>query len=92
MKKTLSYNVAEIEAMRKRFEDAAGMTTAEINLNYLIKVHGQGFNQLVGVAGLLALVGIEKAVKMLARANKSTGDCCTCRVYGQNLAISFYIH
>lgn len=92
MKKILDYNPMEIEALRSKFEKAAGMTTAQVNFNYLIKVHGQGLHQLVGVAGLLALVGIERAVKMLARANKAQGDKCTCRVYGQDLAVTFYIH
>lgn len=92
MKKNLDYNPMEIEAQRATFEKAVQMTTAQINFNYLIKVKGQGLNQLVGVAGLLALVGIERASKMIARANACLTDVCKCRVYGQDLQVSFYIH
>ena len=92
MKKTISYTLAEVEEMTAQLIKIVGMTTAQINREYLMKVHGQGLNQLVGVAGLLALVGVEKASKMIARANACTGDVCKCRVYGQDLQVSFYIH
>lgn len=70
-------------------------TTTEINRDYLIKVCGRtaaGYiNKLVGVAGLLTLVGIDRANKMLARAYACTGDVCRCKVYG-GIQVSFYIH
>lgn len=70
-------------------------TTTEINRDYLIKVCGKtaaGYiNKLVGVAGLLALVGIDRANKMLARAYACTGDVCRCKMYG-GIQVSFYIH
>lgn len=92
MKKQLEYDLAEVEVMTQQLVDAVKMTTAAINREYKIKVHGQGYNQLVGVSGLLALVGVERASKMLSRANASMGDVCRCRVYGQDLQVSFYIH
>lgn len=92
MKKTLSYNYEVIEKMRIALEELVHMTSAEIGFNYLIKVHGQGYNQLVGVPGLLALVGVERSAKMIIRANACMGDVCKCSVYGQDLQVSFYIH
>jgi hypothetical protein len=92
MKKTLEYNLNEVEEMTNTLVNAIKMSVTEINREYLIKVKGQGFNTLVGVSGLLAFVGAERAAKMLTRANKCTGDVCKCQVYGQDLQISFYIH
>lgn len=92
MKKVLSYDLEEVERMTERLVELVGMTTAAINREYKMKVHGQGYNMLVGVSGLLALVGVERASKMLNRANACTGDVCHCRVYGQDLRVSFYIH
>ena len=70
-------------------------STTEINREYLIKVSGRtnnGYiNKLVGVRGLLDLIGIERANKMLARAYACTGDVCRCKVYG-SISVSFYIH
>ena len=47
-------------------------TTTEINRNYKIKVYGYvdgiKINKLVGVRGLIMLVGVEMANKMLRRA------------------------
>lgn len=91
--KNFTYNWDDsIEQMRNALEAAVEMTTRQINFNYLIKIHGQGYNQLVGVAGLLALVGVERAARMIKRANACTGDVCRCQVYGQNTQVSFYIH
>lgn len=88
MKKFIDYDFQTIEAEKKQLH----MTETQINREYLIKVKGNGYNTLVGVAGLLALVGVEKANKMLDRANKCLGDVCRCAVYGTGLQVSFYIH
>lgn len=92
MKNFLNYDFFEVEKLRKGFENSVKMTTAQINLAYLIKVKGQGYNHLVGVSGLLALVGADRAAKMVQRANKCQGDVCRCQVYGQGLQVSFYVH
>ena len=92
MKKQISYNLDTIGKMTEQLVKMVGMTTAAINREYKIKVHGQGLNTLVGVSGLLALVGVERSAKMLARANACAGDVCKCRVYGQDMQVSFYIH
>lgn len=92
MKKFLDYNIEAVEEMKKNLEKALKMTTTQINREYLIKVHGLGYNMLVGVNGLLALVGDTRATKMIQRANACMSDVCKCRVYGQDLQVSFYIH
>lgn len=71
-------------------------TTKMINRNFLIKVfgindEGRKINTLVGVSGLLQLVGVELANKMLARAFNSAQDCCTCKLR-RGLKVSFYVH
>lgn len=92
MKKNLTYNLDEVWQMKDALADAVKMSVTEINREYLMKAKGQGYNTLVGVSGLLALVGVERAAKMLKRANACDGDVCKCQVYGQGLQISFYIH
>lgn len=92
MKKSFSYNWDEMEALKPDLEKAVNMTVKDIVFNYLIKVYGQGFNELVGVNKLLAIVGLDRAIKMIKRANACTGDVCKCHVYGQDLLVSFYIH
>ena len=76
-------------------KNSLNYTTTEINREYLIKVNGRtenGYlNKLVGVRGLLALVGIDRANKMLARAYACAGDVCRFKVYG-GIQVSFYIH
>lgn len=67
---------------------------AQIVRDYRIKVNGRtsdGYvNKLVGVAGLLSLVGFERANKMLDRAYAChVGDVCRCKVYG-GVQVSFY--
>lgn len=68
---------------------------AQIVKDYLIKVSGRteaGYvNKLVGVAGLINLVGTERANKMLDRAYACLGDVCRCKVYG-GIQVSFYVH
>ena len=82
----------EVEKMKVALAEAVNMTISEINREYLIKLHGQGYNQLLGVGGLIELVGLQRAEKMIHRANACAGDVCKCRVYGQDLQVSFYIH
>jgi hypothetical protein len=91
--KKISYTWSEEgEQMRKALEDAVKMTSASINFNYPhIKISGEGYNQLVGVGGLLSIVGVERAAKMIKRANACLGDVCRCKVYG-GVQVSFYIH
>ena len=86
--KTLNYDFEAAEAAKQNLI----MSETQINREYLIKVYGNGYNTLVGVAGMIALVGAEKANKMLERANKCLGDVCKCAVYGTGLQFSFYIH
>nr|UVM82158.1 MAG: hypothetical protein [Bacteriophage sp.] len=53
-------------------------TTKEINRNFRIKVNGmvdgKKINKLVGVQGLIELIGVEMANKMLRRAFNSKDD------------------
>ena len=88
MKKSLSYDFNAIEEMKKQLL----FSESFINKVYLIKVKGEGYNMLVGVAGMLALIGAERANKFITRANKCAGDVCTCQVYGRDMRVSFYIH
>lgn len=53
-------------------------TTKEINRNFRIKINGivdgKKVNKLVGVKGLIELIGVEMANKMLRRAFNGTDD------------------
>lgn len=57
-------------------------TTRQINANFRIKVsgvfNGKKINKLVGVAGALALIGVEMLNKLLKRAFSSLADKCVC--------------
>jgi len=86
--KKLEYNKEQVEEMKKELS----YSTTEINREYLIKVSGNGYNTLVGVAGFLALVGVQRANKMLERAAQCLGDVQRCKVYGTGLQVSLYIH
>ena len=59
-------------------------TTKEINMNFRIKVNGiidgKKINTLVGVSGLIKLVGIEMANKMIRRAFNGKGDKMECKL------------
>ena len=59
-------------------------TTKEINMNFRIKVNGivdgKKINTLVGVSGLIKLVGIEMANKMIRRAFYGKGDKMECKL------------
>lgn len=68
-------------------------TTREINRNYKIKVaglvDGSKVNTLVGVSGLLELVGVEMANKLLDRAFRCMDDKQVCKLR-RGLKITFY--
>lgn len=65
-----------------------------INLNYRLKVYGvdalgNKINKLVGVAGMIALIGVEMFNKLLDRAARCLDDVCVCKLR-RGLKISFY--
>lgn len=65
-----------------------------INRNYRLKVYGvdalgRKVNKLVGVAGMIALIGIEMFNKLLDRAARCLDDVCVCKLR-RGLKISFY--
>lgn len=68
-------------------------TTRQINANFRIKVNGvfngKKINKLVGVAGALALIGVEMLNKLLKRAFASIADKCVCKLR-RKLKFSFY--
>lgn len=69
-------------------------TSKFINKNFRIKVYGTDneghrINKLVGVAGIIALIGIEMLNKFLARALKCMDDKCVCKLR-RGLQVSFY--
>lgn len=70
-------------------------TTSEINRNYKIKVNGlfngKKINTLVGVSGLIKLVGVEMANKLLRRAFRCVKDAEHCKLR-RGLKISFYYY
>lgn len=67
--------------------------TRQINQNFRIKVFGLTesgkVNTLVGVDGLINLVGVAQANKMINRAFNSLGDVCHCKLR-RGLKVSFY--
>ena len=69
-------------------------STARINLDYRIKVagidnNGNKINTLVGVSGLLNLIGVELANKLLGRASPRMEDNCYCKLR-RGLRVTFY--
>ncbi len=68
-------------------------STATINANFRIKVYGivEGikYDMLVGVKGLVELIGVELANKLLARAFKSKEDKTPCKLR-RGIKITFY--
>ena len=70
-------------------------TTKEINMNFRIKVNGivdgKKINTLVGVSGLIKLVGVEMANKLLRRAFRCVKDAEHCKLR-RGLKISFYYY
>lgn len=69
-------------------------TTKSINRNFRIKVNGmvdgKKINKLVGVQGLIELIGVEMANKMLRRAFNSKDDKTVCKLR-RGIKISFYV-
>ena len=67
--------------------------TRMINLNFRIKVNGiyegKKVNTLVGVAGLIKMVGLEMANKMLTRAFNGKDDKLTCKLR-RGIKVTFY--
>lgn len=63
-------------------------------MNFRIKVNGivdgKKINTLVGVSGLIKLVGIEMANKMIRRAFNGTDDKTVCKLR-RGIKISFYV-
>lgn len=69
-------------------------TTKSINKNFRIKVYGvdnngNKINKLVGVAGIIALIGIELLNHLLDRAFNCMNDACYCKLR-RGLKVSFY--
>lgn len=69
-------------------------TTSEINMNFRIKVNGivdgKKINTLVGVYGLIKLVSMEMANKMLRRAFNGKDDKLVCKLR-RGIKVSFYV-
>lgn len=69
-------------------------TKKQINSHFRIKVNGvdadgNKINTLVGVAGAIALIGIELLNKFVKRAFSSMADACICKLR-RGLKITFY--
>ena len=68
--------------------------TSTINANFKIKVfgieNGKKLNTLVGVSGLINLIGIDLANKLVARAFNGTADKCVCKLR-RGLKVTFYV-
>lgn len=65
-----------------------------VNRNFRLKVSGvdnlgNRINKLVGVAGMIALIGVEMFNKLLDRAARCLEDVCVCKLR-RGLKISFY--
>lgn len=79
--------------MKAKTETLA-LSSAQINRNWRLKVYGvdaagRRINKLVGVAGLVALIGVEMLNKLLRRAVDCMLDVCHCKLR-RGLKISFY--
>ena len=75
--------------MKKGIYNGLEVSTREINRNFRIKVAGNGLNKLVGVAGLIALIGVELVNKLISRAFECIEDVCYCKLR-RGLKINFY--
>lgn len=69
-------------------------TSKFINKNFRLKVYGvdaegNHINKLVGVAGLIALIGIEFVNKFIERAVNAMADKCVCKLR-RGLQVSLY--
>ena len=85
----------ELIKMTTTIYDGLEYTTREINSTFKIKVNGlfngKKINTLVGVYGLLKLVGVEMANKLLRRAFRCLKDAEHCKLR-RGLKISFYYY
>ena len=70
-------------------------STREINRTFKIKVYGyvdgRKIDTLVGVSGLLRLVGVELANKMLAKAFRTMDDKQVCKLR-RGIKVTFYYY
>ncbi len=70
-------------------------STREINRTFKIKVYGyvdgRKIDTLVGVSGLLRLIGVELANKMLVKAFRTMGDKQVCKLR-RGIKITFYYY
>ena len=78
----------------KAKSETLALSSAQINRSWRLKVYGidavgRRINKLVGVAGLVALIGIEMLNKLLRRAVNCMLDVCHCKLR-RGLKISFY--
>lgn len=69
--------------------------TSTINANFKIKVfgmsdNGKKLNTLVGVSGLINLIGIDLANRLVARAFNGNDDKCVCKLR-RGLKVTFYV-
>lgn len=68
-------------------------TTSQINREWKIKVYGLvngvKVNKLVGVSGLIALIGVEMANKLVCRAFDALADKVACKLR-RGIKITFY--
>lgn len=80
--------------MKMNIYNGLRYTTKEINRNYKIKVaglvDGTKVNVLVGVSGLIGMVGVEMANKLLDRAFRCMDDKQVCKLR-RGLKITFYV-
>lgn len=76
-------------------ETTLNYSTREINRNFKIKVYGyvdgRKIDTLVGVSGMLRLIGVELANKMLARAFRSMDDKQVSKLR-RGIKITFYYY
>ena len=70
-------------------------STTEINRTFKIKVYGyvdgRKIDTLVGVSGLLRLIGVELANKMLVKAFRTMDDKQVCKLR-RGIKITFYYY
>lgn len=87
-----SSNIKEIK-MTTTIYNGLEYSTKSINRNFRIKVNGivegNKINKLVGVKGLIELIGVEMANKMLRRAFNGKDDKTVCKLR-RGIKISSY--
>lgn len=83
-----------IKVSTKNNKNGLAYSSKDINKNFRIKVSGvdaQGnkVHKLVGVAGAIALIGVEMLNKLLKRAFACMEDVCVCKLR-RGIKFSFY--